>query len=163
MLSSAKPALGQGKLKEALDAANRALAIARESENDLIWASPGELSGRSFAAWNKDELGAPPGLASSVSLIPIRSPVSSRAIKYSKRLTPRVKQRAPCAPGRIRLQNAESRRATKGWRRRKQFCIASARLPGRKRASDSIKIQRELLRPPRGERLKISARPIARH
>ena len=56
--------LGQGKLKEALDAANRALALARESENDLDLGIAWRTLGKVLAAWNKDELGAPPGLAS---------------------------------------------------------------------------------------------------
>jgi class 3 adenylate cyclase/tetratricopeptide (TPR) repeat protein len=56
--------LGQGKLKEALDAATRALAIARESENDLDLGIAWRTLGKVLAAWNKDELGAPPGVAS---------------------------------------------------------------------------------------------------
>jgi tetratricopeptide (TPR) repeat protein len=55
--------LGQGKLKEALDATNRALALARESENDLDLGIAWRTLGKVLTAWNKDELGAP-GVAS---------------------------------------------------------------------------------------------------
>jgi predicted ATPase len=56
--------LGQGKLKEALDASNRALAIARESENDLDLGIAWRALGKVLVAWNHDELGPPPGVAS---------------------------------------------------------------------------------------------------
>jgi predicted ATPase/class 3 adenylate cyclase len=54
--------LGQGKLQEALDAANRALSLARESENDLDLGIAWRTLGQVLAAWNKDQ--APPNGAS---------------------------------------------------------------------------------------------------
>ena len=51
-------------VKEALETANRALAFARESENDLDLGIAWRALGRVLAAWNKDLLGVPPSLAS---------------------------------------------------------------------------------------------------
>jgi class 3 adenylate cyclase/tetratricopeptide (TPR) repeat protein len=48
--------LGQGKLKEALDAADRALAIASESENDLDLGIAWRTLGKVLAASSKDRL-----------------------------------------------------------------------------------------------------------
>jgi predicted ATPase/class 3 adenylate cyclase len=49
--------LGQGKLKEALDAANRALALARETENDLDLGICWRTLGQVLAAWNNGQVG----------------------------------------------------------------------------------------------------------
>jgi tetratricopeptide (TPR) repeat protein len=51
--------LGQGKLKEALDAANRALGLARETENDLDLGIAWRTLGQVLAAWNKHQNDAP--------------------------------------------------------------------------------------------------------
>lgn len=47
--------LGQGKLKDALDAANRALDLARESENDLDLGIAWRMLGQVLAAWSNDK------------------------------------------------------------------------------------------------------------
>jgi class 3 adenylate cyclase/tetratricopeptide (TPR) repeat protein len=47
--------LGQGKLDEALEAANRALALSRESENDLDLATAWRTLGQVLAAWNNNQ------------------------------------------------------------------------------------------------------------
>jgi predicted ATPase/class 3 adenylate cyclase len=51
--------LGQGKLKEALDAARRALGLARESENDLDLGIAWRTLGQVLAMWDNQRLGAP--------------------------------------------------------------------------------------------------------
>lgn len=56
---------GQGKLNEALAAANRALDLARESENDLDLAIAWRTLGQILAQWNENQL---PGLPGDTSL-----------------------------------------------------------------------------------------------
>jgi tetratricopeptide (TPR) repeat protein len=51
--------LGQGKMKEALDAANRALDLARESENDLDLGIAWRTLGLVLAAWNSNQASTP--------------------------------------------------------------------------------------------------------
>jgi len=55
--------LGQGKLNEALDAVNRALDLARESENDLDLGIAWRTLGQVIAACNSQVATAPPGVS----------------------------------------------------------------------------------------------------
>jgi len=83
-------------------------------KNDLDLGIAWRTLGKVLAAWNKDELGAPPVSLPSVSLIRSAVLFPQEPFKYSKRLTPRVKAaRTLRAWAEFDLQMAESRRAQK--------------------------------------------------